>query len=444
MNEALVDFYRCPATFMDFTPGRELSRYFYDQPPFASSPTGSRNGCADLFHRVVIDKSTPRLPFDPCKIVDNLRRERYTARESAGSRANLSTEAIRNIYYYFRPLLTVSVRKHLQKLFLRNWQKLTFPTWPVDRTVEQINERLLFLSMEAQNLDRIPFIWFWPEGAPICVMVTHDIETKDGVSFVPNLMDIDDAFGIQASFQVIPEKQYPVSTDLLNGIRDRGFELNVQDLRHDGNLFSNREQFERQAPLINRYLKEYGARGFRAGRLYRNVDWLSSLDIDYDMSVPNVAHLESQRGGCCTVFPYFIDEILELPLTTIQDYSLLHILGEYSIELWKKQIALIIENSGLASFIVHPDYILDDRALMVYKSLLGYLVDLRNERGIWITRPQEVDRWWRERSLMKLVSEGGEWRITGKGKERSRLAYASRRDGQITYSLEPGCVKSRD
>jgi hypothetical protein len=391
-----------------------------------------------------MDKSSLRLPFDPYQIVENLRREKYTTRESAGSRAILSTEAIRKIYYYFRPLLTVSARKHLQKLFLRNWQELTFPAWPVDRTVEQINERLLLLCMKAQNLDTIPFIWFWPEGAPICAIVTHDIETKGGVSFVPQLMDIDDAFGIKASFQVIPEKQYPVSKDLLNKIRDRGFELNVQDLRHEGNLFSNREQFERRAPFINRYLKEYGARGFRAGRLYRNVDWLSALDICYDMSVPNVAHLESQRGGCCTVFPYFIDEIVELPLTTIQDYSLFHILGEYSIELWKKQIALITESSGLASFIVHPDYIQNDRALMVYKSLLGHLADLRDERGIWITRPQEVDQWWRERSLMELVRERGEWHITGKGKERARLAYASLRDGQIAYSIEPGCVKSPD
>ena len=36
--------------------------------------------------------------------------------------------------------------------------------------------------------------------------------------------------------------------------------------------------------------------------------------------------------------PYFIGNILELPLTTIQDYSLFHILGDYSISLWQQQI----------------------------------------------------------------------------------------------------------
>jgi hypothetical protein len=38
------------------------------------------------------------------------------------------------------------------------------------------------------------------------------------------------------------------------------------------------------------------------------------------MSVPNVGHLEVQRGGC-TVMPYFIGRIVELPVTTSQDYS---------------------------------------------------------------------------------------------------------------------------
>ena len=64
------------------------------------------------------------------------------------------------------------------------------------------------------------------------------------------------------------------------------------------------------------------------------------------MSVPNVAHLEPQRGGCCTVMPYFIGDILELPLTTTQDYSLFHILGDYSIALWKQQIELILGSTA--------------------------------------------------------------------------------------------------
>jgi hypothetical protein len=251
-------------------------------------------------------------------------------------------------------------------------------------------------------------------------------------------MDIDEAFGFKAAYQVIPQKQYPVPRELLRAIHSRGLELNIHDLTHEGNLFDNREEFLLRAQLINRYLEEYEAQGFRSGRLYRNVDWYEALDISYDMSIPNVAHLEAQRGGCCSVFPYFIGRVLEIPLTASQDYSVFHILDEYSIDLWKNQIALITEKHGLVSFIVHPDYVMEERALDVYKTLLCFLSDLRNEAGVWMALPQDVNRWWRQRSQMRLVCEGSRWRIEGPGQERARLAYASIRDDGLVCTVVTG------
>ena len=67
---------------------------------------------------------------------------------------------------------------------------------------------------------------------------------------------------------------------------------------------------------------------------------------------------EPKRGGCCTVFPFFVCNVLELPLTTSQDYSIFHILNDYSIDLWKKQLDLIRKRNGLISFLAHPDYLI--------------------------------------------------------------------------------------
>ena len=103
------------------------------------------------------------------------------------------------------------------------------------------------------------------------------------------------------------------------------------------------------------YARRFNAAGFRSAALYRNLEWLQTLDFSYDMSVPSVGHLEAQRGGCCSVFPFFAGRMVELPLTTTQDYSLFHILKDHSIELWKKQLELITERHGLASFITHPE-----------------------------------------------------------------------------------------
>ena len=115
--------------------------------------------------------------------------------------------------------------------------------------------------------------------------------------------------------------------------------------------------------------------------MYREQSWFDALEVSYDMSVPNVAHLEPQRGGCCTVMPYFIGDILELPLTTIQDYSLFHILGDYSIALWKKQIDLLIAGNGLVTLLAHPDYLIEKRAEAVYRDLLAHVRQLCEERN---------------------------------------------------------------
>jgi len=169
--------------------------------------------------------------------------------------------------------------------------------------------------------------------------------------------------------------------------------------------------------------------------MYREQRWYDAFEFFYDMSVPNVAHLEPQRGGCCTVMPFFIGDILELPLTTTQDYSLFHILGDYSISLWKEQIDQIMSNNGLVSVIAHPDYLIEQRARAVYVELLGHLSRLRAERNLWIALPGEVDHWWRSRQVMSLVPHGDAWRINGPGSERARVGYARLEGDRLAYEV---------
>jgi hypothetical protein len=293
----------------------------------------------------------------------------------------------------------------------------------------------LLLSIKSSGAERIPFIWFWPDGASSAAIMTHDVEEVAGRDFCANLMDIDDSFGIKASFQIVPEQRYRVSKEFLASIRDRGFEVVVHDLNHDGHLYKDRKEFVERAAKINAYAKEYGAEGFRAGVLYRRQLWYEALKFSYDMSIPNVAHLDPQRGGCCTVMPYLVGKILELPVTTTQDYTLFHILNDYSIDLWKQQIELIMQKHGLISFVVHPDYIVKHRERSIYEALLGHLVRLREEKGVWIVTPGEVNRWWRQRAEMRLVENSGDWQIEGPGKERARIAYASVQQGELVFAL---------
>ena len=387
----------------------------------------------DVLSCATLTESLVNLPFNADEAVENLRRERYTAhfREEG----HVFNELVRKAYYLVRPLLGVPVRRHLQKMHLRGWENISFPAWPVDTTVERIHRKLLALSLRARGLDRIPFVWFWPKGFSSCMIMTHDVEDQAGKEFCGALMDIDEAGGIRSSFQIVPENRYTVTQDFLNSIKSRGFEVNVHDLKHDGRLYAEHEEFLRRADRINGYVREFGAQGFRSGILYRNADWYEAFQFAYDMSIPNVGHLDPQRGGCCTVMPYFIGNIVELPLTCTQDYTLFKILGDYSIDLWKRQVSLIKKNNGLISFIVHPDYVIEKKAQKIYRSLLEYLACQRAESNIWTALPRDVANWWRQRSHMDLVNESGCWRIKGPGNDRACLAYAMLDGDTVTYTL---------
>jgi len=449
---AVIDFFRCPEVFAQFAllgelcPGEGYFRFgpeitCYGQSSlghYAKTPT---TATCDLACHIRTEGTTCLIPFNPSALVENLRCERYLGRKQDKVWEKEQTSLVRRAYYRLRPHLGVPLRKQLQRLWLRGRGKVTFPNWPVDRTADQILEVLLLLSMKAHRVGRIPFIWFWPNGERSCAILTHDVEESAGLDFCPSLMDIDDSFGIKSSFGFIPEGRYAVSRALLDRTLERGFEVNVHDLNHDGHLYDSREEFLRRALRINQYVEEYGALGFRAGVLYRRLGWYDAYDFSYDMSVPNVGHFDAQFGGCCTLMPYFIGKVLELPLTTTQDYTLFNIFSDYSLDLWQRQIRLITENHGLVSFIVHPDYVLKRKARNTYAGLMAHLSRLRDQGEVWMALPKEVDRWWRERARMTIVGEAGRWRIEGRGQERARLAYAYLNGGRIAYTFDPSSAE---
>ena len=444
MSNYLTEYFRCPEHYVSFALEGEPSRrsgffrFGEDAICFGRCSGGipaefTENALWDGLPATRTEAGTIGLPFDLTEVVKNLRNERYQFPESGD--AALSTVPAR-MYYWVRPILPVIIRKYLQRVRLNGWSKLQFPRWPVDRSVDNLMRELMLVALKAKGLERIPFVWFWPEGASGCVLMTHDVETKAGRDFCSSLMDLDDKHGIKASFQVIPEERYEVSQAFVDEIWERGFDVAVHDLNHDGLLFRSHNEFVSRARRINDYGKQFRATGFRSAVLYRKQPWYEHLQFEYDMSVPNVAHLDPQRGGCCTVMPFFIGDILEIPVTTTQDYTLFHILNDYSLDLWEQQIDLILKNNGLISFIVHPDYVIHTPERKAYEKLLSYLSSLRDERNLWFPVPSEVNRWWRQRAQMRLVERDGHLEIEGPGRERARIAYASESHGRLEISVE--------
>lgn len=394
----------------------------------AGAPPTARSARYDKSHQIF-------LPFDPDEVSQNLRRERYTRQSNHPDGEVVHSQWVRRAYYAIRRFLPVHVRKHLQRIHLANWDRIRFPLWPVDLSVELMFEELMRLALCARGGAPIPFVWFWPEGHSGAMMLTHDVEEASGRDFCPLLMDLVESAGFRSSFQIIPEGRYTVTPDFLESLRKRGHEINVHDLNHDGHLFRDRSEFLNRAARIRHHLGDFGAQGFRSAILYRNPEWFDELGCTYDMSMPNVAHLDPQRGGCCTSFPYFIGDVLELPLTTTQDYSLFHILQKYSLELWEQQMEMILQQNGLVSFNIHPDYILETRARSVFVALLSMMEGYREKRNLWAALPAEVNLWWRQRAAMEIVDGDGTTKIVGPGSERATLAYAALDGGRVVYRL---------
>jgi len=430
MSELIVEHYRCPELYTNSV----LERDFLSGVTSGVFEPYFRLLCGTACGRPITGEETAsQLLARVETTIRGLLYERYVSERNR----NIVQSPLASFYYFFRPILPRAIRKYVQRIYLTGWDTLSMPQWPVDTTVDDLLAQLLLGLLRSKvRAKRIPFIWFWPEGAPSCVIMTHDVETQAGLKRCKALMDTDVRFGIPAAYQIVPEGRYHVPRSFIDEVKKRGFEVNVQDLNHDGLLFQNERQFRSRATKINVYASNFGARGFRSAALYRNHDWLRALRFEYDMSVPNVAHLDPQKGGCCTVLPYFIGDVLELPVTTIQDYSLFYILNRYSLDLWKWQIELIKNRHGLISFIIHPDYLTSTTAKAVYRDLLSYLAELRTHERLWICTPGEVNDWWRQRARLQLVTNGTQWRIVGPGSERARLAYAEERMGQLAFVLQ--------
>lgn len=387
------------------------------------------------FDPLYVEENRPAaLPFDLTEIMENLRREKYVDAASAQISYIADSRSLpRRIYYAIRPLMPVRVRRHLQRLALQDWSKIAFPSWPVDTTVEDLIEKVWILALKTSPTKQIPFIWYWPYSHHSCAIMTHDVETSIGQDFCLRMLEIEREYEIRSSFEVVPEVRYEVSGEVLEAIRKAGCEVCVHGLNHDGRLFSSEELFRSRAKAINEYANKWGARGFRSPVMYRNLDWYDAFEFSYDMSVPNVAHLDPQRGGCCTVFPYFVGDILELPLTTTQDYPLYNIIRSSPMEMWMRQTEAIVAKNGLASFIIHPDYTIEKEKQALYGELLRMLRSFADERNTWLALPGEVNNWWRARAAMRLEQENGNWVIRGEGSERARVAYATLENGKLKY-----------
>jgi peptidoglycan/xylan/chitin deacetylase (PgdA/CDA1 family) len=330
------------------------------------------------------------VPFSFADVLHGYLAEEWIA--SANPR-RLSTRQL-NLFYRVRRFVPRSLQLATRRRLIR-WQGVPeFPAWPLDLSVSRLFRFYAYCRLSGQGKKRMPFRWFWPDSYTAALILTHDVESAAGLRLAVELADLEEELGFRSSFNL--GGWYAADPGIVRDLRDRGFEIGVHGLRHDRSLFGSRASFEAQQPALARLAKSLDASGFRSPSTYRVFEWMAELPFSYDGSIPHSDPFEPQPGGCCSLWPFFIGPLVELPYTLPQDHTLFTLLEHRTIDLWISQAARIEEEHGLIHCLSHPDrgYLAEPGRRALYAEFLRGMTE---RTRVWKALPADVASWWRLR-----------------------------------------------
>ncbi|MFZ4790767.1 MAG: hypothetical protein ACOYMW_07735 [Candidatus Competibacteraceae bacterium] len=313
----------------------------------------------------------------------------------------------RSAYYALKPFIPRSLQLALRRRYVEAQKKQTFPAWPIEEVVTTRVEAYEKTLAERSPSGEFHRIAYWPDGFRFAFAITHDVEWDSGLRHAPALLQIEKRLGFISSWNLVPER-YPIDWKIVDALREVGSEIGIHGLKHDGRLFQSKRLFLSRLAKIQEYAHSWGAVGFRSPSTLRNAEWMMAMGFEYDSSFPDSDPYEPQPGGCCSPWPYFLGNMVELPLTMPQDHTLYEILKHPDLALWHVKVAWLQKVEGLVLINVHPDYMMSDGRLQQYEEFLSWM---KEQRGMWHALPRDISRWWRDRDRSNLVASGGTWEV---------------------------------
>ncbi len=338
----------------------------------------------------------------------------------------------RRLYYSLKPMIPRPIQIALRQRFTAVQAAAAFPAWPIEPVIPAaVGSYLRALLAVQEEVFRLAY---WPAGHRFAFAITHDVEWDTGLRRAPDIVALERRHGFVSSWNLVPER-YPIDGRLVDGLRAEGCEIGVHGLKHDGKLFQSASLFTRRLVHIHAHARAWQAVGFRSPSTLRNPEWMTALEFEYDSSFPDTDPYEPQAGGCCSIWPYFLGDVVELPLTMPQDHTLFEILRHTDIRTWEEKARWVADNGGLVLVNVHPDYMCEDSQLALYEALLVFMKSLH---GMWHILPRDVAGWWRDRNRSSLRSDGGSWVVEGPASGRA-IVVRHRIDGEnIADDTVPG------
>ena len=344
---------------------------------------------------------------------------RHVERDGQAARLSLP---FRLYYRLLRPLLPLWIRQRLQS----SRRAAPGDTWYLPDE---------FLRDFVQSIPTpeagLPVIHPWPHGARSAFVLTHDVETAEGLRNAMRLADVEEELGFRSSFNLVPYK-YDIDPGFVRELDARGFEIGIHGYNHDGRLYLSSSTFERRVPAINAALQEYGAVGFRSPMVHRNLQWLQLLDIEYDSSCFDVDPFQAMPGGVGSIWPFMAGQFVELPYTLPQDHTLFIVLGERDGRVWEHKLRYVSRHGGMALMLTHPDYLISPRHLAIYRD---FLARANEQRECWHALPKAIANWWKHRDSSRLEwSSSDGWTIAGPAAKRGVPAIVGAQDNVLSIA----------
>lgn len=278
---------------------------------------------------------------------------------------------VRKGYYFLRPVIPVGMRRLLQ----RNRNVNVEDDW-------FISERLIELYLKSCGED---VFWnalegLWERDVVSPLVLTHDVESYEGLKFVETVIEIEEKYGFRSSFNVVPFL-YDVPDEILSLIKERGFETGVHGFNHDGKDYFSKKIFDKRAVYINEAIEKYGAFGYRSPLVHRNLEWLQCLNIKYDLSCFDVDPFQMMAGGTHCLWPFKAGKFVEMPYTLPQDHVLWIQLSMKDNSVWKRKTDWLMKYRGMMLMLTHPDYLMIGDNMKLYEEFLAYLKELKGVKN---------------------------------------------------------------
>lgn len=293
-----------------------------------------------------------------------------------------------HVYYLLKPIIPRPLQLHLRRVVAQRVLLRNKDWWPID----------------PQTATPPPNWYGWPEGKKFALVITHDVEHAKGQARCQELASLDQELGFVSNFNLVPER-YPDNPQLRRWLEQKGFEVGVHDLRHDGKLFRNYKEFKAKSLRVNKYIRSWGARGFRAGAMHHNLEWIHELDIEWDSSTFDTDPFEPMPDGLGTIFPKQIvnpntgHSYIEIPYTMPQDSTLFIVLREHDFRVWRRKLDWIVQQGGMVLFNTHPDYMnfsngrgQEEYPITFYRDFLTY-VRTTYKGYYWNALPKDIAAW---------------------------------------------------